>query len=509
MSAKDTTGANESLSRRGDPGGSFDIQSGLYKKMKQALNGTKIYQDMGLDQVNTYEEYVRTVPARDYKFYEKYVKELETTPNLLFKDELRYYALSTGTSGHFNKEIPYNSAMLGLFLGFQKEIGEIVHAQATGVNPATSMQFTYGSQLISNDTGSIPRGYISGLMAAFASNNFKSNLLFPSIAALRIPAWTEKMAAIVEEVKDKDIRVISGVPSYLINILEEITGRLKIKNLREIWPNLEVCCYSGTPVRNCRKRIDELAGLPLKYIGIYLASEAPLGLTRTASSDLSFNTGSILYSFNRFDEPHGKMLGIQELEPGGEYLVNIGTPNGFIKYALNDVIRITKITPETEFQVIGRKGIAISVSSEKVTFVAINSAISETEKKLNLPLRHYFIYPSQNNNAPCYEWVLICDNSGNIPVEIISRTIDQQLMALAPPYKDLRAVGMIGAPVVAVIPAGLEKDYFEKFNQKGQMKMKSVFDSKSSFLAFIQQLGPEAVEKAGLGEQGRVPASDK
>jgi len=106
--------------------------------------------------------------------------------------------------------------------------------------------------------------------------------------------------------------IISGVPAYLINTLEGITARLKIKNLRKIWPNLEVFCYAGTAIENYRGRLDELAGLPLKYIGIYIATEAPLGLTRTTSSDFSFNTGSILYSFNRFDDQDGKTLGIDE-----------------------------------------------------------------------------------------------------------------------------------------------------------------------------------------------------
>ncbi len=481
----------------------FDIQSSLYKEMKQVLKGTKIYQDMGLEQINTYEEYVQMVPAKDYEFYESYVKELETTPNILFKDELRYYGISTGTSDYYGKKIPYNSAMIGLFLCFQKDIAAIVFDQATGVDPATSMQFTYGSQLVPSNTGNIPEGYISGLIAAFASKNFKSDLLFPSIAALRIPDWSEKMAAIAEEVKDKDIRVISGVPSYLINILEEIIKRAKIKNLREIWPNLEVCCYSGTPIHNYRKCIDELAGLPLKYVGIYLSTEAPLGLTRTTSSDFSFNFRSILYSFNRFDDPDGKTLGIQEIEPGGEYLINIGAPNGFIKYALNDVIRITQITPDIEFQIIGRKGIAMNVATEKVPLIVINSAVFETGKKLDLPIRHYFLYPSQNNNTPCYEWLLICDNARNIPANIISKTIDQELMTLAQKYKDRRATGTIGAPIVKVIPPGLEKDYFEKYNQKGQIKIKSVFDSKSSFIAFVQQLGQESAAKLNMGQQSR------
>ncbi|MEI6423395.1 MAG: GH3 auxin-responsive promoter family protein [Lentisphaerota bacterium] len=481
----------------------FDIQSGLYKQMKQALTGTKIYQDMGLERINTYEEYVQKVPIGDYEFYERYVKELETTPNILFKDELRYYGRCTGTSVQYSKKIPYNSAMIELFLRFQKNIAEIVLDQAAGVNPATSMQFTYGSQLVSNNTGKIPEGYISGLIAAFASKNFKSDLLFPSIAALRIPDWAEKMAAIVEEVKDKDIRVISGVPSYLINILEEIANRLKIKNLREIWPNLEVCCYSGTPIQNHRQCLDELAGLPLKYVGIYLSTEAPLGLTRTTSSDYSFNTGSILYSFNRFDEPDGKTLGIQEIEPGGEYLVNIGAPNGFVKYAIKDVVRITKTTPDIEFQVIGRQGTAIDIANERVSFVAINSVVSEIEKKLALPVRHYFLYPSQNNHIPCYEWIIICDNARNIPAEIISNTIDQELMTLTQRYKDRRANGTIGTPVVKVVPAGLEKDYFEKYNQKGQLKMKSIFDSKNSFIAFVQQLGQESAAKLNMGQQCR------
>jgi hypothetical protein len=493
MSAEDTTADAVQVPRLEEPGRSFEVQNLLFKKMKQIFSGTRIYHDMGLEPINTYEEYVQKIPIREYEFYESYIRELETVPNLLFKDDLKYYGISTGTCR--GKKIPYNSVMLEIFLRFQQEIAAVVAGQATGVNPATSMQFTYGSQFVSGSTGKIPQGYLSGLMAAFALKNFKSELVFPSMAVLRIPDWAEKMAAIVEEVKGKDIRVVSGVPSYLLNILEGIIIRLKIKDLREIWPNLEVCCYSGTSILNYRDRLDELAGVPLKYIGIYLSTEAPLGLTRTTSSDFSFNTGSILYSFNRFADPGGKTLGIQELEPGEEYLVNIGAPNGFIKYALNDVIRITKITPEIEFQVIGRNGIAINIAAEKIPLITIDSVISAIGKRLKLSIRHYFLYPSQNNGVPCYEWVLVCGNAGNGQVEIISKTIDQELRTRAPQYECQREAGTIGVPVVKIAAAGLEKDYFEKHNQKGQLKMKSVFDSKSSFTAFIRQLGPEAAAK--------------
>jgi hypothetical protein len=117
MSDEQTAATDERTARREEPGRSFDVQNDLFKKMKQALSGTKIYQDMGLERIATYDDYVQKVPVREYRFYESYVKELETAPDLLFKDELRYYGISTGTS--HGKKIPYNSAMLELFLRFQ------------------------------------------------------------------------------------------------------------------------------------------------------------------------------------------------------------------------------------------------------------------------------------------------------------------------------------------------------------------------------------------------------
>ena len=132
----------------------FEIQCGLYAQIKRTLDGTKIYRDLGLESINTYADYVQQVLVGDYEFYGRYVAQLETAPDILFKDELKYYGMTTGTN--CAKKIPYNLAMLGCFLRFQKEIGATALHQTDGVNPSESIQFTYGSQYVSKDAGKIP-----------------------------------------------------------------------------------------------------------------------------------------------------------------------------------------------------------------------------------------------------------------------------------------------------------------------------------------------------------------
>ena len=57
--------------------------------------------------------------------------------------------------------------------------------------------------------------------------------------------WEKKIEKLAESTIKEDIYILAGVPSWtlvLCNRILEITGK---KNLREVWPNLELFMHGG------------------------------------------------------------------------------------------------------------------------------------------------------------------------------------------------------------------------------------------------------------------------
>src|SRR5690554_8211155 len=86
--------------------------------------------------------------------------------------------------------------------------------------------------------------------------------------------WEEKIERLAIETMDEDVSSISGVPSWtlvLLNRILEIKGK---KDIRDIWPNLELLMHGGVsfkPYENEFKKI--IPPAYIHYVESYNATE--------------------------------------------------------------------------------------------------------------------------------------------------------------------------------------------------------------------------------------------
>ena len=85
--------------------------------------------------------------------------------------------------------------------------------------------------------------------------------------------WEEKIEKMISEVIYKDVRSISGVPSWTILLLEKILKKTKKKQIIEIWPNLELFMHGGISIKPYKNSFEKIIGKNINYIEIYNASE--------------------------------------------------------------------------------------------------------------------------------------------------------------------------------------------------------------------------------------------
>lgn len=62
----------------------------------------------------------------------------------------------------------------------------------------------------------------------------------PSKKVSLMGEWESKLKAITSEVKNEDVGSILGVPSWMMVLLQRMINETGMKNISELWPNLEV-----------------------------------------------------------------------------------------------------------------------------------------------------------------------------------------------------------------------------------------------------------------------------
>lgn len=479
-----------------EPSEIYKKQQQNFKKFKNDLKGTKIYQDLELDSVENYEEFVSKVPVWQYEDYAPYVDLiLQGDENILFKDEIKYFGLTSGTSGNNSKRVPYNEAMINTFLAAQKQVAGRLAKLEKNVNILNIDRMAFGSAPFLYEENGFKFGYISGILSTKVPKILTDHT-FPKAQTLEIADWDLKITKLIEESLQRDIQIVSGIPTYLISIFEEVLKKTGKQKLNQIWPNLKIFVYAATPIKQYQDRINELVGHGLNYYGLYAATEAPIGLAFKSfdgKNQKYILNPDLLYSFtpvqSLMDPKNSKTnvpISVDQIEMGVPYYINIGTPNGFIHYAMKDVIKFSIEHGNLVFEFVGRKAAGMNLAAEKVSDDEILNCIQHTKKVFNLDIRHFFLSPGTNMGKSCYQWTLFIPEVENVPQNSIASYLDQTLAKINLDYKECRDDEILQAPIVRIMNAQNIKSYFERNRNKGQFKMKTTFETSAEFNDFMK-----------------------
>src|SRR5690554_7717851 len=117
---------------------------------------------------------------------------------------------------------------------------------------------------------------------------------------------------------DEDVSSISGVPSWTLVFLNRILEKKGKKDLREVWPNLELLMHGGVSFRPYEKDFRKI--IPhddMHYIESYNASEGFFGIQDEIGGDLLLMLDyGIFFEFIPMSEYKGtkseKVVGIKD-----------------------------------------------------------------------------------------------------------------------------------------------------------------------------------------------------
>ncbi|HAI75845.1 MAG TPA: GH3 auxin-responsive promoter, partial [Microscillaceae bacterium] len=302
-----------------------------------------------------YHTYTQQVPIFDYDtIYQHWWSRARENGerNVAWRGGVKYYTLSSGTSGSPSKHIPVTRDMIrAIHRTGIRQLLALSNFNIPGKIYSKGILMLGGSTQL-NKVDSFFEGDLSGITTSQIPFWFQHLFYKPGRRIARNTNWDAKLQEITEQASKWDIGYIAGVPAWIQMLMERIVQHYKLNNIHDIWPNLTAYAYGGVSIEPYRKGFEKVLGRPLHFIETYLASEGFIAYQMYPGQNLRLvlNNG-IFHEFIPFNTenfgPDGELIGnpktlmIDEIEEGKNYALLISTCAGAWSYLIDDTIMFT------------------------------------------------------------------------------------------------------------------------------------------------------------------------
>jgi hypothetical protein len=285
----------------------------------------------------------------------------------------------------------------------------------------------------------------------------------PEIGA--IPDWELRIEDVAALVAGQDLRLISGMPSWLVILFERVARRRQaagrpIRNLAEVWPELRVLVHGGMAFAPYAGVFEEWMGKRIERIEVYPASEGFVGVQTEPSGGLTLMLDyGIFYEFVPLEDvgsPRPRRHTVADLELHRPYAVVMSTPGGLWSYLLGDTVRFVARDP-LRLVITGRTRHYVNAFGENVIVEEVERALTTACRRTEAEVVEFTVaprYPSADEPRGAHEWLVEFRIPPREPEDFV-RILDETLAALNTDYRTKRTggVGMV-APRVTVLPRG-------------------------------------------------------
>lgn len=484
----------------------IEAQKDMLVKLLETAKDTqfgKYYQfDSLLESDQIVKEFSNRIPYFDYNKIndEWWYKLHEGEEDVTWPGQPDYYALSSGTTGKTSKRIPVTNDMIEAIR--QSGIKQVFALNNFDL-PADFFEkemMMLGSSTDLQEKDDHLEGEISGISASNIPTWFRSYYK-PGEEIAKIDDWDERVKEIAKNAKQWDIGALSGIPSWIELMLQEVIKTHQLNHIHEIWPNLQVYTSGGVAFGPYEKSFNALLGHPITVIDTYLASEGYVATQIRPETDaMQLNTeNGIYFEFVPFKPEYinedgslkqdAPCLTLDKVELDQDYVLIMSTVSGAWRYIIGDTIAFTDIE-RAEIKITGRTKFFLNTVGSQLSVNKMDDAIKDLEETYNTIISEYTICAKRAEDGEFYHfWYLGSDFNGATH-EDISETLDNHLKEANKNYKVARSKALKGVKV-KVIPA----DYFHEWsasNKKkgGQVKMERVMNEEkfSDFEALVNKL---------------------
>ncbi|WP_128545489.1 GH3 family domain-containing protein [Larkinella soli] len=452
-----------------------DVLWNLLNKAKGTAFGRKYNFGRILESDHFVRAFQQEVPTHDYDkmFNDWWHYLLEGHQNVTWPGGQRYFALSSGTTSN-SKSIPVTDDMLD---SIRRSGMQQVMSLKNFDLPAdffTKQIMMLGSSVSLIQKDDHEEGEISGISAANLPTWFRS-FYKPGIEIASIKDWDEKVRRIAQEAPKWDIGSLSGIPSWVEMMLEEVIRYNRVQTIHDLWPNLQVYTTGGVAFEPYRKSLEKLFARPLIYLDTYLASEGYMATQKrpgTSSMALILDNG-IFFEFVPFTDenmdedgrvrPSARVLTLEEAEENTDYVLLISTVSGTWRYMIGDTVMITD-KQRSEIRITGRTKHFLNVVGEQLSVHQMNKAMQKMQKQFDLEIREFVVASIRKDGQHINRWYIGADKE--VDHQRFAEALDAELCEANKNYKVARSRAL-KAVEAEVIPVEQFYRWSEEFKKLG------------------------------------------
>jgi hypothetical protein len=452
-----------------------EVQEELLLNLIEKAKDTQIGKQYDFDSIKNYDSFAERIPVSTYEDYQDIIeRSRKGETNIFWPSPIKWFAKSSGTTNAKSKFIPVSIESL-----------EDCHYAAGKdllcmyFNNNEDSQLFTGKSLRLGGSKELYKenGTVFGDLSAILIDNMPFWAEFSSTPSNKVSLmsdWEYKMQSIVDETINENVTSLTGVPSWMLVLLNNVLETSGKNNLFDIWPNLEVYFHGGvsfTPYTDQYKKLLPRKGF--KYYEIYNASEGFFAIQDKNNSNellLMLDYG-IFYEFipmETYGTPKEKVIRLSDVEKEKNYAVIITTNAGLWRYKIGDTVRFTSINPY-RIKVSGRTKHHINVFGEELIIENAEDALKKVCKKTKAEIVEFTAAPifMQDKEKGGHEW-LIEFKTPPEDINYFNELFDNALKSLNSDYEAKRYNNItLNKPTIQIARQQLFYDWLKQNNKLG------------------------------------------
>lgn len=471
-------------------------------KLIHTAKNTHFGQQHQFSKIHSVEDFQKQVRIRTYEdFWKEYWQP--TYPlldNLTWPKRMPYFTVTSGTTSGTTKYLPFTKEMMAsnVKAGLDLLIYHVINNPKSKLFAGKSFVLGGSTDLV-QEAPRVFSGDLSGIVAK-TRPSWVAPFYFPSPKLALIKDWEEKIDLLARLSLKYDIRLLSGVPSWLlilINKLFEITSNTTGR-LNTVYPNLEMIVHGGVNFKPYEKQFKDLiAGSNTELREVYTASEGFI-----ATADRGYGEGlrlnldnDIFYEFIPLEEinstnPTRHWIGT--IETGVNYAIVLTTCAGLWSYLIGDTVKfIDKLPPR--LLITGRTSYSLSAFGEHLIGEEIEDAVSFAADAIGNTVTDYSVgavFPAHSGELGGHRYIV--EFGGKVPttedLTVFCKKLDQRLCERNEDYAAHRAEGFgLKDPTVTVAAVGTFSEWMKSRGKLGgQNKVPRIINDQKLFESLIK-----------------------
>lgn len=405
--------------------------------------------------IKSYKDFNQNIPIVTYEDFEPFIeKARQGNANVSWPGKIKHFAKSSGTTNAKSKFIPISDEslknchykagkdLLAIYINNHKD-SNLFKFKNLRLGGSAELYESFGTKF--------------GDLSAILIENLPfwvERTTTPSKKVSLMSEWESKLKAIISEVKKENVGSLTGVPSWMMVLLQRILKDTGKSSVKELWPNLEVFFHGGISFTPYREQYRQLIGKDIRYYEIYNASEGFFGIQDRFGSDemlLMLDYG-IFYEFipmEDFGTPNTKAICLKDVELDKNYAVVISTNGGLWRYLIGDTIKFTNLSP-FRFKISGRTKHYINAFGEELMIDNVETALSKACEATSAKITDYTGAPiyMKDEESGAHEWMIEFSTEPN-DFEHFCLLFDETLKAINSDYEAKRYNNMtLKSPVI-------------------------------------------------------------